>query len=76
MPRQLAKNINVYLMDAENLFIENRGKPLCEVPEMGIGNDLRMSDEAIALELMRRSVKLASIVPKKKKRAMKRDKSK
>lgn len=25
-------------MDAENLFIENRGKPLCEVPEMGIGN--------------------------------------
>lgn len=40
------------------------------------GIDLRMSDEAIALELMRRSVKLASIVPKKKKRAMKRDKSK
>ena len=35
---QLAKNINAYLMDAENLFIENRGKPLCEVPEMGIGN--------------------------------------
>ncbi len=33
-----ASNINPYLMDAENFFIWNRGKPLCTVPEMGIGN--------------------------------------
>jgi len=29
-----AKNINGYLMDAPNVFIENRKKPLCRVPEM------------------------------------------
>lgn len=33
-----AENINPYLMDAENIFIWNRGKSLCPVPEMGIGN--------------------------------------
>lgn len=30
--------INGYLVEAENLFVENRTKPLCLVPEMGIGN--------------------------------------
>ena len=29
-----AKNINGYLLDAPNVFIENRKKPLCDVPEM------------------------------------------
>ena len=29
-----ATNINGYLMDAPNVFIENRKKPLCDVPEM------------------------------------------
>lgn len=33
-----AKHINGYLVDAPDIFIENRTKPLCNVPEMGIGN--------------------------------------
>ncbi len=32
------KNINGYLLDADNIFVENRTKPLCDVPKMGIGN--------------------------------------
>lgn len=32
------KNINGYLLDAPNIFIESRNKPLCDVPEIGIGN--------------------------------------
>ena len=34
----VAKNINAYLLDAENIFVESRSKPLCDVPEIGIGN--------------------------------------
>ena len=33
-----AKNINGYLLDAPNIFVESRSKPLCTVPEIGIGN--------------------------------------
>ena len=33
-----AKNINAYLLDAPNVFIESRTKPLCDVPKIGIGN--------------------------------------
>ena len=33
-----AKNINGYLMDGENIWIDSRNKPLCDVPEIGIGN--------------------------------------
>ena len=33
-----AKNINGYLIDAPDIFIESRGKPLCNVPDIGIGN--------------------------------------
>lgn len=33
-----AKNINPYLVDANNILIENRTKPLCNVPVIGIGN--------------------------------------
>lgn len=33
-----ARNINAYLLDAENIFVESRNKPLCPVPEIGIGN--------------------------------------
>ncbi len=33
-----AKNINGYLLDADNLFIENRKKPLCNVPEITMGS--------------------------------------
>lgn len=33
-----AKNINPYLVDAKNTLIENRSKPFCDVPTIGIGN--------------------------------------
>lgn len=35
---QEAENINVYLMDAPNVFIDSRNKPLCTVPLMTTGN--------------------------------------
>ena len=31
-------NINAYLLDAEDVFVESRSKPLCNVPPIGIGN--------------------------------------
>ncbi len=33
-----ANNIGPYLVDGPNITITNRSKPLCEVPEIGIGN--------------------------------------
>lgn len=33
-----AKNINAYLIDAPNIFIENRVKPICDVQKMDFGN--------------------------------------
>ena len=33
-----ANNINGYLIDGENVFVESRQHPLCDVPEIGIGN--------------------------------------
>ena len=36
--RHTAKNINGYLLDAPDIFVESRQKPLCCVPEIGIGN--------------------------------------
>ena len=35
---QIAKNINGYLIDAYDIFVESRNKPICNVPEIGIGN--------------------------------------
>ena len=35
---QVAENINGYLLDGDNVFIESRNKPLCNVPEIGMGN--------------------------------------
>ena len=35
---QIVKNINAYLIEADNIFIESRNKPICDVPEIGIGN--------------------------------------
>jgi len=35
---QLVDNINAYLIDADNIFIENIKKPLCNVPEMAKGS--------------------------------------
>ena len=33
-----AKQINAYLIDSDNIFIESRTNPICNVPEIGIGN--------------------------------------
>jgi len=33
-----AENINGYLIDADNVFVDSRNKPLCSVPEIGMGN--------------------------------------
>ena len=35
---QVATNINGYLLDGDNVFIESRNKPICNVPEIGMGN--------------------------------------
>ena len=35
---QIVNNINGYLLNADNIFIENRKKPICNVPEMLFGN--------------------------------------
>lgn len=32
------QHINAYLLDAPDIFIYNRNKPICEVPEAGMGN--------------------------------------
>ena len=34
----IAKNINPYLVDASNITIKSRNKPLCDVPQIGMGN--------------------------------------
>lgn len=31
-------NVNPYLVDAPDVLVESRSKPICEVPEIGIGN--------------------------------------
>jgi hypothetical protein len=36
--RVQARNINPYLVDAPNVVLANRSKPICAVPEIGIGN--------------------------------------
>lgn len=33
-----AKNINPYLVDAPDVLLPRRSKPLCDVPEIGVGN--------------------------------------
>ena len=35
---QEVKNINGYLLDGENIFVESRSKPICDVPPMSLGN--------------------------------------
>ena len=35
---RIAKNINGYLVEADNVIIDSRTKPICKVPEIGIGN--------------------------------------
>ena len=36
--KTLAKNINAYLVDAPDIFVESRNKSLCDVPQMVYGN--------------------------------------
>ena len=36
--RTEAKNINGYLRDMPNVFVESRQNPICDVPKIGIGN--------------------------------------
>lgn len=36
--RQIVKSINPFLVDAPNIFIESRSKPLCDSPDMSTGN--------------------------------------
>lgn len=35
---QVVQNINGYLLDADNVFVESRSKSICNVPKIGIGN--------------------------------------
>ncbi len=35
---QIAQNINGYLMNTDNVFVESRNKPICNVPEMLFGS--------------------------------------
>ena len=35
---KIVKNINGYLVEADNIVIESRSKPLCKVPEISTGN--------------------------------------
>ncbi len=36
--QQTAKNINSYLLDADNIFIDNQSSPICDVPTMRFGS--------------------------------------
>ncbi len=36
--QQVVSNINGYLIDADNVFVDSRSKPLCAVPHIGMGN--------------------------------------
>ena len=35
---QIARNINGYLLDADNIAVDSCNKPICDVPQIGIGN--------------------------------------
>ena len=34
----VVKNINPYLVEGQDKFVENRTKPICDIPISGIGN--------------------------------------
>lgn len=36
--KKYAKHINAYLVDSQDIFLDNRNTPLCDVPMIGIGN--------------------------------------
>ena len=35
---QQVDHINAYLVDSDDIFVESRSKPICDVPEIGMGN--------------------------------------
>ena len=35
---QIVQHINAYLVDAEDIFVESRNNPICDVPSIGMGN--------------------------------------
>ena len=35
---KIVENINGYLVEADDVFIDSRTKPICNIPEIGIGN--------------------------------------
>lgn len=35
---QIVDNINAYLVDSDNVFVESRTKAICDIPPIGIGN--------------------------------------
>jgi len=35
---KIVENINSYLVEADDVFIDSRTKPICDIPEIGIGN--------------------------------------
>ena len=35
---QIVENINAYLLNTDNVFVASQSKPICDVPEIGIGN--------------------------------------
>ena len=60
-----AKNINPYLVDAKNIFIEKRSIPLCNVPKMNFGNIALDSGFLIFSELEKKE--FISLEPKSEK---------
>jgi hypothetical protein len=63
------KNINPYLVDAKDVFIEQRSTPLCDVPKMNFGNMpldggyLLLSDEEKELFLLKEPKAVKYIKP-------------
>ena len=45
-----AQNINAYLIDAPNVFVDSRSKPLCDVPAMKNGN-VPLDGDALKIEV-------------------------
>ena len=64
---QNAENINAYLIDAPNIFVSSRSKPVCNVPAMFLGNkpsdggNLIITDEE-RFDILKREPELAKYI--------------
>ena len=64
---QNAENINAYLIDAPNIFVSSRSKPICNVPAMFLGNkpsdggNLIITDEE-RFDILKREPELAKYI--------------